>query len=132
MPPCCQVPGRIDQHRCGHVSVILNYKRTYGEEDPLQHLAVVVRVAVPVEREEVVFVVVLLQVEHDRCGLEYDEVVARAVDKCRDASVRVQLEEPRFLLSVLPNVNCDIAGTASQHVPPLSNYMLAIDDTHSY
>ena len=78
---------------------------TYSEEDPLQHLAVAVGILLLVERELVVLVVVLLEVEQDRGGLEDGEVVARAVNERRDAAVGVQLDEPRLLLRVLAKID---------------------------
>ena len=77
---------------------------TYREEDPLEQLAVVVRIGLAIEGELVVLVVVLLEVQQDGRGLEHIEVVAGAVDKRRDAAVRVHLDEPWLLLRPLPDV----------------------------
>ena len=77
---------------------------TNCEEDPLQHLAVLVRARLRVERELELGVVVLLEVEQDRGGLEDGEVVAVAVDEDGDAAVRVHLDEPWLLLRPLPDI----------------------------
>jgi hypothetical protein len=50
------------------------------EEDPLEHLAVVVRLGRGVERELALLVVVLAEVEEDRGRLEDVEVAAVRVD----------------------------------------------------
>jgi hypothetical protein len=55
------------------------------EEDPLEHLAVVVRLGRGVERELALLVVVLAEVEEDRGGLEDVEVAAVRVDDRRAA-----------------------------------------------
>ena len=44
--------------------------------------------------------VVLREVQEDRRRLEGVEVVARAINECGDASVRVQHDEPGLLLLV--------------------------------
>lgn len=76
------------------------------EEDPLQHLAPLVRVrAVRGPVELAVGVVVLREVEQDRGGLEDGEVPAGVVDERGDAPVWVDGEEPRLLLLVSREVD---------------------------
>lgn len=70
---------------------------THSEEDPLQHLAVVVGVLLGVKPEDVVLVVVLREVKDNRGGLKYAKVTTGVVDERRDAAVWVQLDEPWFL-----------------------------------
>ena len=77
----------------------------HDEEDPLKHLAVIVGVRVLVERELVLLVVVLVQIEQDRGRLKHHKVIARAVNECRDAPVGVELDEPRLLLRVLAKID---------------------------
>ena len=56
----------------------------------------------------------LPEVQVDRGRLEDIEVVPGAVDKRRNAPVRVQLDEPRFLLRVLADVNLLVANNLGQ------------------
>lgn len=74
------------------------YYQTYSKEDPLQDFAIVVGVFHGVEAELVVLIIMLLQVKQDGGALKHDEPVAGPVDESGDATVRVDLEEPRFLL----------------------------------
>ena len=78
---------------------------THREEHPLQHLAVFVRARLRVERELELRVVVLLEVEEDRGGLEHGKVGAVRIDDDGDAPVRVQLDEPGLLLRPLRDVD---------------------------
>jgi hypothetical protein len=64
--------------------------KTYvGEEDPLHHLGVVVRVRDRVEGELLLLVVVLGEVEDDRRGLEDLEVAAVRVNNSRTVMLRM-------------------------------------------
>ena len=90
---------------------------TYCEEDPLQHLAVLVRARPRVERELELGVVVLLEVEKDRGGLEDGEVVAVAVDEDGDATVRVHPDKPWLLLRPLPDIYRMHTFTAASESP---------------
>lgn len=63
------------------------------EEDPLQHLAVVIRLLLYIKRELLLLVVVLRKVQQDRSRLKDIEVVARAVRDRRDTAVRVLVRD---------------------------------------
>jgi len=78
---------------------------TVGKEDPLQRLAIVIGLGDGVETEFVVVVVMLLKVQQDGGSLEDNKVVAVGVNEHWDATVRVQLDEPRLLLNVLRDVD---------------------------
>lgn len=84
---------------------------THSEEDPLEHLAVVVGLRLRIKPELVVLVIVLPQVQVDRSRLEDIKVVPRAVNERRDTAVRVQLDEPGLLLDVRPDVDALHAAT---------------------
>ena len=75
-------------------------QRTYSKEDPLQLLAVVVGLGGGIEGELFLLVIVLFQVQQNRCGLKDVEVVATSVYKDRDTAIGVELDEPRLLLPV--------------------------------
>lgn len=105
---------------------------THGEEDPLEQLAVMVGVRVPVERELVLLVVVLLEVKQDRCRFENGEVVARAVDEGRDPAVRVQLDEPWLFLRVLAEVNFVDAVESIDRTSMISTSASARDFTRTH
>ena len=74
---------------------------THGEEHPLQHLAIIVRLAIRIEDERFSRVVVLLEIEQDGRRLEHREVVATAIDEDGDAPVGIEFDEPRLFLYVL-------------------------------
>ena len=76
---------------------ISQYLSTHSEEDPLQHLAIVVRVLLGIKPEDVLLVVMLREIQEDRGGFEHVEVASGVVDDRGDAAVRIQLDEPRFL-----------------------------------
>jgi hypothetical protein len=77
---------------------------TYCKENPLQELAEVVRLRLGIKDELVISIVVLFKVQENRGGFEYSKVIAGSVDQGRYASIRIQVDEPRFLLSVLPKI----------------------------
>jgi hypothetical protein len=79
-------------------------KKCYRKENPLQSLAVFIRIPSGIEAKFVILVIVLLQVQQDRSGLEDGKVIAVGIDQDGDAPVGVQLDEPRLLLSVLADI----------------------------
>lgn len=78
---------------------------THREEDPLQHLAVLVRPGLWVKSELELCVIVLLEVEKDRCGLEDRKVPTVGVDGYWNTDVWVEPDEPWLLLRSLPDVD---------------------------
>lgn len=74
--------------------------RTYSEEQPLEHLAVVVGVRGRVEPVCIVLVIMLGKIQEDGRGLKDSKVSAAVVNKSGDATIRVQFNEPRFLLDI--------------------------------
>lgn len=86
-----------------HSENTLGQYRTYCKEDPLEHLAIIVRAIL--EAELIVLVVSLLEVQQDRRRLKHREIVVGSIDNHRDTAVRVQLDEPGFLLGVLHDVD---------------------------
>lgn len=78
---------------------------THREEDPLQHLAVLVRHGLWVKSELELCVIVLLEVEKDYRGLEDREVPTVGVDGYWDTAVWVEPDEPWLLLRSLPDVD---------------------------
>jgi hypothetical protein len=73
---------------------------TYSKEDPLKHLAVLVVLSLGRERELVLGIIVLREVQQDRRGLVDDKVVARLIDEDGDTTIGVQLNEPVLFLNV--------------------------------
>lgn len=73
---------------------------THSKEQPLEHLAVLLRLTLGRERDLVFSVIVLGEVQQDRGRLKDGEVVAGLVDEDGDAAVGVELDEPRFLLDI--------------------------------
>jgi hypothetical protein len=85
-------------------SALSKTKKHYRKENPLQSLAVFIRIPSGIEAKFVILVIVLLQVQQDRSGLEDGKVIAVGIDQDGDAPVGVQLDEPRLLLSVLADI----------------------------
>lgn len=84
--------------------------KSHSEEDPLQHLTVVVWVIHRIEPEFIVLVVVLSQVQQYRGTLKDIEIVARAISYRRDAAIWVQLDKPRLFLHVCRKVDWESAA----------------------
>jgi len=70
---------------------------THSEEDPLKHFAIVIGIRRWVKPEDMVLVVMLRQIEQDRCSLENSEIATGMVDDSWDTAIRVQFDKPRFL-----------------------------------
>jgi hypothetical protein len=64
-----------------------------------------------IEDELVFLVVAFLKIQQDSSGLEHGEIIPGTIDEGRDPSVRIQFEEPRLLLDVLPELNLFNAET---------------------
>lgn len=50
-------------------------------------------------------VILFLKVEHDGAGLKHSKVIVVWVDKSWNTAIRVDLQKPILLLSVLGNIN---------------------------
>ena len=74
-------------------------------EYPLQHSTIFIRLSPRIEGEFERGIVVLLQVQEYRGGLKDRKIVAVAIDEDRDATVRIQLDEPGFLLCAFGDVD---------------------------
>lgn len=76
----------------------------YTEEQPLDHLAVILWVRFGVKTEDSVFVIVVREVHEDSGGLEHAEVFFALVDEDRNPSIGIHGQEPWFLAFVTVNV----------------------------
>lgn len=86
-------------------SEIWQGRRAYSKEHPLQRLAVIVGLGVRLEYKFVLLVVVLRKVKNNCSSLEHDKIVAASVDEDGNPAIRIQLDEPRFLLPVGPDID---------------------------
>lgn len=69
----------------------------HPKENPLQHLAVVIWLALAVEPENMVLIIMLREVEQDRSGFEHDEVVSGVVNDNGKSPVWIELDKPGLL-----------------------------------
>ena len=73
------------------------------------------------------------KVQQDSSSLEYDKIVSRVVDEDWDSAIRVQLDEPRLLLTLCsPDVNVLETDKVSESFASLSGRLLTHNRLQSH
>ncbi len=90
----------------------MHNKRSYGEENPLEHYAIIIWFGLRVEPKLIFLVVVLGEVEKNGGSLEHGEVIPRLVNYYGNTAVRVEFDEPWLLCIICQSIAVKDEGNA--------------------